>query len=52
MQHDKPFNVAGRYGIPDKDIAPVLHFLASKDGQFITGSSLVPDGGFIIDSGR
>lgn len=47
-----PNNVAGRYGIPEKDIAPVLLFLASKDGQFITGSSLAPDGGFIIDSGR
>lgn len=47
-----PTNVAGRYGTPERDIAPVLLFLASSDGQFITGASLSPDGGFIIDSGR
>ncbi|MBV6791822.1 SDR family NAD(P)-dependent oxidoreductase [Xanthomonas euvesicatoria] len=47
-----PPSVAGRYGTPDLDIAPVLLFLASDDGQFVTGSSLAPDGGFIIDSGR
>jgi len=42
----------GRYGSPEEDIAPVVLFLASKDSQFITGSSLTPDGGFIIDAAR
>ncbi|KQM66536.1 MULTISPECIES: SDR family NAD(P)-dependent oxidoreductase [unclassified Sphingomonas] len=42
----------GRYGSPEDDIAPVVLFLASKDSQFITGSSLTPDGGLIIDSAR
>lgn len=42
----------GRYGSPEDDIAPVVLFLASKDAQFITGYSLTPDGGMIIDSAR
>lgn len=45
-------NPLGRYGSPESDIAPVALFLASKDSQFITGSSLTPDGGSIIDSAR
>ena len=32
-----PTNVLGRYGSPEEDIAPVVLFLASKDGQFLTG---------------
>lgn len=47
-----PTNPLGRYGSPEDDIAPVVLFLASKDSQFITGSSLTPDGGSIIDSAR
>nr|WP_245592328.1 SDR family oxidoreductase [Ectobacillus panaciterrae] len=47
-----PTNPLGRYGSPEEDIAPVVLFLASKDSQFITGSSLTPDGGSIIDSAR
>lgn len=47
-----PTNPLGRYGSPEGDIAPVVLFLASKDSQFITGSSLTPDGGSIIDSAR
>lgn len=47
-----PTNVLGRYGSPEKDIAPVVLFLASKDAQFLTGYSLTPDGGQIIDSAR
>ncbi|QYM91172.1 SDR family NAD(P)-dependent oxidoreductase [Dickeya zeae] len=47
-----PTNALGRFGSPEPDIAPVVLFLASKDAQFITGSSLTPDGGFIIDSAR
>lgn len=47
-----PTNALARYGSPEEDIAPVVLFLASKDSQFITGSSLTPDGGSIIDSAR
>ncbi|SCK14328.1 SDR family NAD(P)-dependent oxidoreductase [Vogesella sp. LIG4] len=47
-----PTNPLGRYGSPEEDIAPVVLFLASTDSQFITGSSLTPDGGSIIDSAR
>ena len=47
-----PSNVLGRYGSPEDDIAPVALFLASQDAQFITGYSLTPDGGQIIDSAR
>ncbi|CAM7472507.1 MULTISPECIES: SDR family NAD(P)-dependent oxidoreductase [Enterobacteriaceae] len=48
----EPTNPLARYGSPEEDIAPVVLFLASKDSQFITGSSLTPDGGSIIDSAR
>lgn len=47
-----PANALGRYGSPEGDIAPVVLFLASKDAQFLTGYSLTPDGGQIIDSAR
>ena len=47
-----PTNALARFGLPGEDIAPVVLFLASRDSQFITGSSLTPDGGFIIDSAR
>ncbi|MCB5183954.1 SDR family oxidoreductase [Methylobacillus gramineus] len=47
-----PSNPLGRYGSPEDDIAPVVLFLASTDSQFITGTSLTPDGGSIIDSAR
>lgn len=47
-----PANALGRYGSPEEDIAPVVLFLASKDAQFLTGYSLTPDGGMIIDSAR
>lgn len=47
-----PANALNRYGSPDADIAPVVLFLASKDAQFLTGYSLTPDGGQIIDSAR
>lgn len=42
----------GRYGSPEDDIAPVVLFLASKDSQYITGYSMTPDGGLLIDSAR
>lgn len=47
-----PTNALDRFGSPEDDIAPVVLFLASKDSQFITGYSLTPDGGSIIDSAR
>jgi NAD(P)-dependent dehydrogenase (short-subunit alcohol dehydrogenase family) len=47
-----PANALGRFGSPEEDVAPVVLFLASKDAQFLTGYSLTPDGGMIIDSAR
>jgi 3-oxoacyl-[acyl-carrier protein] reductase len=47
-----PTNLLARHGSPEDDIAPVVLFLASKDAQFLTGYSLTPDGGQIIDSAR
>lgn len=47
-----PPNALARYGSPEEDIAPVVLFLASKDAQYLTGYSLTPDGGAIIDSAR
>lgn len=47
-----PTNALGRFGTPEEDIAPVVLFLASKDAQFLTGYTLTPDGGLIIDSAR
>jgi NAD(P)-dependent dehydrogenase (short-subunit alcohol dehydrogenase family) len=47
-----PPNALARFGSPEDDIAPVVLFLASQDAQFITGYSLSPDGGMIIDSAR
>lgn len=47
-----PANALARHGSPQEDVAPVVLFLASKDAQFITGYSLTPDGGMIIDAAR
>lgn len=47
-----PSNALARYGSAEEDIAPVVLFLASRDAQFMTGYSLMPDGGLIIDSAR
>ncbi|BAV75706.1 oxidoreductase, short chain dehydrogenase/reductase family [Pseudomonas chlororaphis subsp. aurantiaca] len=47
-----PSNALARHGSPEEDIAPVVLFLASKDGLYLTGYSLTPDGGQIIDSAR
>lgn len=41
-----------RMGSAEDDIAPVALFLASKDAQFLTGYSLAPDGGMLIDGAR
>ncbi|WP_231671736.1 SDR family NAD(P)-dependent oxidoreductase [Pseudomonas quasicaspiana] len=45
-------NVFDRNGSPEEDIAPVILFLATRDAQFITGYSLTPDGGMVIDAAR
>ncbi|MCI2423393.1 SDR family oxidoreductase [Saccharopolyspora sp. K220] len=47
-----PSNTLARHGSAEEDIAPVVLFLASSDAQFLTGYSLTPDGGMIIDSAR
>ena len=47
-----PPNALARMGSPEDDIAPVALFLASQDARFLTGYSLTPDGGMIIDSAR
>ncbi|MFF1932911.1 SDR family NAD(P)-dependent oxidoreductase [Streptomyces sp. NPDC058228] len=47
-----PANALGRYGSPERDVAPVVLFLASRDAQYLTGYSLTPDGGFMIDAAR
>ncbi len=47
-----PDTPIARLGSPDLDIAPVALFLASADARFLTGYSLTPDGGFIIDTAR
>lgn len=41
---DIPMN---RFGDPQKDIAPVVAFLLSDDSQYITGQTLMADGGSI-----
>lgn len=35
----------GRFGDPEKDIAPVVAFLASDDSRYMTGQTLLADGG-------
>lgn len=52
VQVPPPTNALVRYGNPEQDVAPVVLFLASADAQFLTGYSLTPDGGMIIDSAR
>lgn len=47
-----PDTPIARLGSPDEDIAPIALFLASKDAQFLTGYSMTPDGGYIIDGAR
>ena len=47
-----PSSPLARLGSPDLDIAPVALFLASADARFMTGYSMTPDGGFIIDTAR
>jgi NAD(P)-dependent dehydrogenase (short-subunit alcohol dehydrogenase family) len=38
-------NPLGRMGHPEKDIAPVVAFLAGPDSQYVTGATIPVDGG-------
>jgi NAD(P)-dependent dehydrogenase (short-subunit alcohol dehydrogenase family) len=42
-------NPMGRIGDPDRDIAPVVAFLASDDARYLTGNTLFADGGAHIN---
>ena len=46
MQYVIP--LGGRLGDPDRDIAPVMVFLASDAARFITGQAIAVDGGMIM----
>lgn len=35
----------GRFGDPERDVAPVVAFLASDDSRYMTGQTLMADGG-------
>lgn len=35
----------GRFGDPERDVAPVVAFLASDDSRYMTGQTLLADGG-------
>ncbi|WP_031174353.1 SDR family NAD(P)-dependent oxidoreductase, partial [Streptomyces durhamensis] len=37
----------GRIGDPETDIAPIVVFLASEDSKYMTGQTLMADGGII-----
>lgn len=41
-----------RYGSPTEDIAPTVLFLASDEGRYLTGYTLMADGGMHIDTAR
>lgn len=46
MQHVIP--LGGRLGDPDRDLAPVMLFLAGDECRFITGQVIAVDGGMIM----
>lgn len=39
--------LGGKFGTPDRDLAPVVVFLASEGSRFMTGQMIPVDGGFI-----
>ena len=48
MEHRIP--LGGRLGDSDRDVAPVMVFLASDSAHFITGQSIPVDGGMVMVS--
>ena len=38
----------GRLGDPVRDIAPVVAFLASEESRYVTGQTVMSDGGSIM----
>jgi len=46
MQYVVP--LGGRLGDPERDLAPVLVFLAGDDARFITGQAIAVDGGMVM----
>ena len=46
MQHVVP--LGGRLGDPDRDLAPVMLFLAGDGPRFMTGQAFVVDGGMVM----
>ena len=46
MQHVIP--LGGRLGDPERDIAPVMVFLAGDGARFITGQAIAVDGGMVM----
>lgn len=40
-------NPMGRFGDPQKDVAPIVAFLLSDDSQYMTGQTIMADGGDI-----
>jgi len=46
MQHVIP--LGGRLGDPERDLAPVMVFLAGDGARFITGQAIAVDGGMIM----
>ena len=41
-------NPMNRFGDPQKDVAPIVSFLLSADSQYMTGQTLMADGGDIM----
>ncbi|WP_457487671.1 SDR family oxidoreductase [Streptomyces reniochalinae] len=37
----------GRFGDPDRDVAPIVAFLASDDARYMTGQTVMADGGSV-----
>ncbi|NDZ81594.1 SDR family oxidoreductase [Streptomyces sp. SID10853] len=37
----------GRFGDPDRDVAPIVAFLASDDARYMTGQTVMADGGAV-----
>jgi NAD(P)-dependent dehydrogenase (short-subunit alcohol dehydrogenase family) len=51
-EHDKgmarAIPLGGRLGDPDKDLAPMMVFMATEGARFITGQTLAVDGGLLM----